>query len=136
MAFVRVAEARALAPGAALRVFVRGIEVGLFRVGDEFLALENACPHAGHPLSQGTLQGHVVTCSAHGWDFDLRTGFRPGDDDGFPIPRFPVKVEGESLFIDLEAPLPVVRVPRRPAGRGATSDRWCPDRCRLGRAGS
>ena len=30
MAFVRVAEARALAPGAALRVFVRGIEVGLF----------------------------------------------------------------------------------------------------------
>ena len=49
MAFVRVAEARALAPGAALRVFVRGIEVGLFRVGDEFFALENACPHAGHP---------------------------------------------------------------------------------------
>jgi nitrite reductase/ring-hydroxylating ferredoxin subunit len=121
MAFVRVGEARALAAGTALCVLVRGIEIGVFRVGDEFFALENACPHAGHPLSEGTVEGHVVTCSAHGWDFDLRTGFRPGEDDGFPIPRFRVKVEGGSLFIDLEAPLPVVRVPRRPSGRGATS---------------
>jgi nitrite reductase/ring-hydroxylating ferredoxin subunit len=123
MAFVRVAEASALTPGAVLCVLVRGIEVGLFRVGDEFFALENACPHAGHPLSRGTVQGHVVTCTAHGWDFDLRTGFRPGDDDGFPIPRFPVKVEGGGLFIDLEAPLPVVRGARPLAIRGARSDR-------------
>jgi nitrite reductase (NADH) small subunit len=94
----------------------------VFRVGDEFFALENACPHAGHPLSEGTLEGHVVTCSAHGFDFDVRTGFRPGDDDGFPIPRFPVKVERGNLFIDLEAPLSAVRVPGRRAGWGATSD--------------
>ena len=118
MAFVRVGEASALAPGAGLCVLVRGVEVGIFRVGDEFLALENACPHAGHRLSEGTVEGHVVTCTAHGWDFDLRTGFRPGDDDGFPIPRFPVRIEGGSLFIDLDAPLPVVRSPRR-GGQGA-----------------
>jgi nitrite reductase/ring-hydroxylating ferredoxin subunit len=120
MAFVRVGETCALSPGTGLCVLVRGIEIGIFRVGDEFFALENACPHAGHPLSEGTLEGYVVTCRAHGWDFDLRTGFRPGDDDGFPIPRFPVRVEGESLFIDLEAPLPVQRTPRRPKGPGAT----------------
>ena len=119
MAFVRVGEASALAPGAGLCVLVRGVEVGIFRVGDEYFALENACPHAGHPLSEGTVEGHVVTCTAHGWDFDLRTGFRPGDDDGFPIPRFPVRIEGGSLFIDLDAPLPVVRSPRHPGGRGA-----------------
>ncbi|HME72813.1 MAG TPA: Rieske 2Fe-2S domain-containing protein [Myxococcota bacterium] len=120
MAFVCVGEASALVPGAGLCVLLCGIEVGVFRVGDEFFALENACPHAGHPLSQGIVEGHVVTCIAHGWDFDLRTGFRPGDDDGFPIPRFPVKLEGGSLFIDLDAPLPVVRAPRRPGGRGGT----------------
>lgn len=120
MAFVRVGSARDLVPGAGLCVLVRGIEVGVFRVGNEFFALENACPHAGHPLSEGIVEGHVVTCTAHGWDFDLRTGFRPGDDDGFPIPRFPVKVEGGSLFIDLDAPLPLERATRRPGGRGAT----------------
>jgi len=120
MAFVRVGEASALSPGAGLCVVVRGVEVGIFRVGEELFALENSCPHAGHPLSEGTLDGSVVTCTAHGWDFDLRTGFRPGEPDGFPIPRFPVKVEGDGLFIDLDAPLPVVRVARSRGGREAT----------------
>jgi len=90
------------------------IEIGLFRVGDRIHAMENRCPHAGDPLSEGMLEGSVVVCRAHGWDFDVRTGFRPGNDDGFPIPCFAVQVVGDEVEVDLEQPLNLPRRGRRP----------------------
>lgn len=87
-----------------------GIEVGVFRVGEDVFALENRCPHAGDPLSEGVLEGAVVICRAHGWDFDVRTGHRPDNPDGFPIPCFPVRVEDGEVEIDIEEPL---NLPRR-----------------------
>jgi len=29
-------------------------------------AYEDSCPHAGVPLSEGTLSGRLITCSRHG----------------------------------------------------------------------
>ena len=37
-------------------------------------ALENACPHQGYPLSQGTLAGSTLTCCWHNFKFDVPTG--------------------------------------------------------------
>ena len=51
-----------------------GDEVAVFNVGGEYYAIENFCPHKGAPLSDGVLCGHVVECSLHGWQFDVRTG--------------------------------------------------------------
>ncbi len=90
--------------GRGLRVVVGTLQVGLFRVGDELHAMENACPHAGLPLSEGLLEGCVVTCTAHGWRFDVRSGFPPGDADGFPIPCFPVRVEDGEVYVDVDHP--------------------------------
>jgi nitrite reductase/ring-hydroxylating ferredoxin subunit len=86
------------------------VEIGLFRVGDHVYAMENTCPHAGDPLSEGVLEGCVVVCPAHGWDFDVRTGFKPGDPDGFPIPCFGVRVLAGEVWVDVED---VVNRPRR-----------------------
>lgn len=104
MGFERVARLADVPEGRGLCVRLRGIDVGLFRVDGEIHAMENRCPHAGFPLSEGRLRGAVVICSEHGWDFDVRTGFRPGNSDGFPIPCFPVRIEGEAVWIDLDAP--------------------------------
>lgn len=92
---------------------IAGIQVGLFRVGDEIFAMENVCPHAGLPLSAGTLEGCIVTCNAHGWSFDVRTGFAPGDDDGFPIPCFAVRVENGDVEVDIEQSTNLGRTARR-----------------------
>lgn len=102
MAFERVARLDEIPDGRGLCVTVGEVEVGLFRVGERVHAMENLCPHAGHPLSEGELTGSVVVCSAHGWDFDVSTGFKPGDPDGFPIPCFVVRVEGGSVWVDVE----------------------------------
>jgi nitrite reductase/ring-hydroxylating ferredoxin subunit len=97
---VRVARASDVPPGRALAITVHGVPVAIWRVGEEFFALEDRCPHAGYPLHAGELDGCVVRCPLHGWDFDLRTGFRPGETDGFPIPGFRVPREGDELLLD------------------------------------
>lgn len=85
-----------------LCVRIEGIDVGLFKVVDQIYAMENRCPHQGDPLSEGDLEGPVIVCAAHGWAFDVRTGFRPDDADGFPIPCFGVRVENGDVWVDLE----------------------------------
>lgn len=111
MAFQRVARIEDVPHGRGLCVAVDGIDVGLFRIAGEIHALENRCPHAGDPLSEGVLEGAIVTCRAHGWQFDIRTGFRPQDADGFPIPCFAVRIAAGNVEVDLEQPLN--RPPRR-----------------------
>ena len=104
MTYQKVAKVDDLPHGRGLCVQVDGIDVGLFRVGERIHAMENHCPHADDPLSEGTLEGAIVTCRAHGWQFDVRTGFRPEDADGFPIPRFKVRTVGTDIEIDLQSP--------------------------------
>jgi len=51
-----------------------GRHVLLARVGDIYYATDNRCPHAGGKLSEGRLEGTVVTCPKHGSQFDLKDG--------------------------------------------------------------
>ncbi len=67
-----------------------GISIGVFNIDGEFFAVKNVCPHLGAPLCQGTvhgtlrpspvfefrpdLQGRVLRCPWHGWEFDIVTG--------------------------------------------------------------
>ena len=104
MGFVHVARVSDIPTRRGLCVKIRGIDVGLFRVGDVVHAMENQCPHAGSPLSEGELDGFTIFCPAHGWDFDVRSGFRSEDAYGFPIPCFAVRVNEGSVEVDIDQP--------------------------------
>ena len=104
--------------GRGLRVEVDGVPVGLWRVEGEIYAMEDTCPHAGLPLTDGSLSGCVVTCEAHGWQFDLRTGFDPHHEDGFPVPCFAVEVAGGEVRVDLSQR---TNPPPKPRRLGRTS---------------
>ena len=83
------------------REFVAGGRiVALFHVGDEFLALDGICPHAGGPLAQGKLSGCIVTCPWHGWQFDVSTG-QHCLNSRLQHSSFPVTVEGTDVFVEL-----------------------------------
>lgn len=101
MSFRQVAKLDDIPKGRGLCVQIEGVDIGLFRVGADIHAMENACPHAGDPLSEGDLDGSVVVCPSHGWQFDVRTGFRPDDADGFPIPCFAVRITGDAVEVDI-----------------------------------
>jgi len=85
-----VAQAGEIAPGRRKLVSVGGTEIGLFNVGGNVRAYRNACPHAGGPVCAGRvsgtsmpsrvyeyiygMEGRILRCPWHGWEFDLKTG--------------------------------------------------------------
>jgi 3-phenylpropionate/trans-cinnamate dioxygenase ferredoxin component len=63
-----------LKPGTMKMANIKGHEILVARVGDSYFASDNRCPHLGGNLSQGKLEGTVVTCPRHGSQFDLSNG--------------------------------------------------------------
>jgi nitrite reductase/ring-hydroxylating ferredoxin subunit len=49
-------------------------EVALFHCEDGFYATQAECLHMGGPVGRGKLEGCVVACPWHGWQYDVRTG--------------------------------------------------------------
>ena len=63
-----------LAEGATRRVDVRGHSVLVYRERGHVYAMEDACAHAGGPLSEGEVRDGIVTCPWHGSQFRLTDG--------------------------------------------------------------
>ena len=55
-------------------VTVAGEEIAIFNLGEEFVAVDNRCPHQGGPLADGIVTGEKVVCPLHSWRVCLRTG--------------------------------------------------------------
>lgn len=60
--------------GTGRSVQVGARRIAVFRTGERFRALKDACPHAGVSLAQGYLHDDAVTCPAHAWAFSLDDG--------------------------------------------------------------
>ncbi len=74
MTFQPVLDADSLWDGEFASVDVGGRPVLLARIDGEVRAFPDACRHKGVRLSEGVLDGAVLTCRAHGWSYDLSTG--------------------------------------------------------------
>jgi nitrite reductase/ring-hydroxylating ferredoxin subunit len=72
--WTRTIELAELAEGETRAVDVEGRQVLLSRTDGGVAAIENACSHAGGPLSMGTVRDGVVTCPWHGSCFRLCDG--------------------------------------------------------------
>lgn len=68
------ADVSSLTPGSCRTIEIRGKKLALVRVGDEFHAVDDTCPHRGAALGAGFVDGHTLYCPLHGWGFDVRTG--------------------------------------------------------------
>jgi 3-phenylpropionate/trans-cinnamate dioxygenase ferredoxin subunit len=72
--FTEVFKIDELKSGTMKTVNVAGHQILLARVGDKFYAVDNLCSHMKGNLSQGKLEGTVVTCPLHGSQFDITNG--------------------------------------------------------------
>ena len=112
--WTRIAAVEDLPEGRVTTVSVdRGesvVQICLTHVDGSFSALDNACPHQGGPLGEGSIERNdqgecYLRCPWHGWDFDPVTGKPPGGfDDGVAI--YPVEVRDGQVFVGLEAEEP------------------------------
>lgn len=72
--WIDVISENALANGEHLVVDVDGIDVAIFRIDDQFYALEDICTHDGSEIASGKLDGDEIICPRHGARFCIRTG--------------------------------------------------------------
>ena len=98
--WVRISSKDSCPPGSARELVAEDRIVALFNVDGEFYALDGICPHQGGPLGKGLLDGCVVTCPWHGWQFDVRTG-QHQISASLQHPTLPVRVDGDDVWVDL-----------------------------------
>ena len=98
--FVTVARSEDVPPGSVRVVRAEGRELALARVGDEVYATQNDCIHLGGPLGDGWLEGHVLTCPWHGWEYDVRTGENEFDR-AIQLRTYEVRVEDGEVKVAL-----------------------------------
>ncbi|ELZ78019.1 ferredoxin subunit of nitrite reductase and ring-hydroxylating dioxygenase [Haloferax larsenii JCM 13917] len=80
-------------------VSVDGRAVALFDHEGTVRAVDNACPHMGFPLIEGTVDEGVLTCHWHHARFELECGdtFDPWADD---VLTYPVEVRDGTVYVD------------------------------------
>ena|SRR5262245_668520 len=96
--FVEATTLEQLAPGTSMVVHIADTDVALFNVEGEVYAINDTCVHAGSSLAAGKVQGKIVTCRAHGFRFDLTTGWVPGGE-GYGVASYPVRVEDGKILV-------------------------------------
>ena len=84
--------------GDLVGVEVDGAKIILVNVEGEVRAYRDRCPHQEWPLSDGDLDGDVLTCINHMWEFDAVTGrgINPDDTALFSVP---CRVEGDYICV-------------------------------------
>jgi 3-phenylpropionate/trans-cinnamate dioxygenase ferredoxin subunit len=95
-----LAKKSAIAPGSMVRVMVDGNAILLCNVGGELYAVADVCTHDGGALDAGELEGERVMCPRHGAYFDVTTGKALTLPAIFPLPTYPVRVDGDDVYID------------------------------------
>jgi 3-phenylpropionate/trans-cinnamate dioxygenase ferredoxin subunit len=68
-----IAEA-ALANGEHIVIDVDGTDVALFKLDNQFYALEDVCSHDGAEIASGEIEGDEIICPRHGARFCIKTG--------------------------------------------------------------
>ncbi len=97
---VRVASLQDLTPGTGKEVVAGGRVLALFLIDGRVSAIDGVCAHAGGPVAKGIVNGNVVTCPWHGWQYDVTTG-KHCLNDRICQEHFEVSVEGEDVFVEV-----------------------------------
>ena len=86
----------------ALRVELDGKPICIARSQGEVFAVSDICSHADVSLSEGDVEDGTVECWLHGSTFDLATGQPLSLPATRPVPVYPVKIDGDDVYVAVE----------------------------------
>jgi len=122
MPTIRVSKVSEIEDGGKIVIEADGEQIGIFRIGDEFYAWKNRCPHQGGPICQGRIFKKVIevldadlksrgrdyyeesthiVCPWHGLEFDIRTGQFAGASDVkiMALEGYPTQVQDGDVYV-------------------------------------
>lgn len=87
-------------PGTAIAVQVGRRTIAVFRVGDDFFAVNNTCPHKGASLCDGeiVIEEKIVRCPWHHWNWQLEDG-KLQSDRRQGLRTYEVAVDGDEVIV-------------------------------------
>ncbi len=113
--FIPVATTPEFPDGTLRKVMAGDTGILLARVNGQFYATGLLCPHLGADLSEGTLNGTILTCPMHNSQFDLRDGrvvrwtdltgvvlnYAKRSNPPRPLPCYPVRIDEETVLVQI-----------------------------------
>ena len=69
--------------GKMIKISIDGRDIMVANIDGDYCATDDSCTHSGSSLSEGKLNGCVITCGWHAAEFDCKTG---------KLVKFPVKI--------------------------------------------
>lgn len=102
MAWTFAAPAASLTDGGVLGVDCLGRRLALYRLGGEYFATSDLCPHQGAVLSSGCVVQGYIECPVHHALFDIRSGAADGAVTTRALRTFPTRVEHDEIHVDLD----------------------------------
>jgi nitrite reductase/ring-hydroxylating ferredoxin subunit len=98
---VRVASSEEIPPRSAKLVEVEGKRMAVFNVDGRFHAIDDTCPHRGGLLSEGELEGEVVTCPWLRSTFNVTTGAVLSAPARDGVSHYSVRDSGGELSVEV-----------------------------------
>jgi nitrite reductase/ring-hydroxylating ferredoxin subunit len=97
--FVKIADTQDIPSGGMKLVDVNGQRVAVANVGGSFYAFSDECTHDGGPLSEGDLEGEIVTCPWHFSRFNVTTGEIVESPAEEVVLTYELKVEDGAVYV-------------------------------------
>lgn len=75
--------------------------IAIYRIDDVFYATDDICTHEFASLSEGFIDGDCIECPLHSGTFHIPTGKAMTTPVTEDLRTYPVKVEGDDIFINV-----------------------------------
>ena len=98
--FLNAAKVSELKPGSAKVIEAGGKTIALCHAEGKFYALDNTCLHRGGPVGEGFIDGELITCPWHGWQYDVKTG-QSTMNPGAKLACYETRIEGDDILVEV-----------------------------------
>lgn len=100
--FRTVARVEDVPEGELVSLEIDGVKIVLANQAGEVFALRDQCTHEDFPLSDGELEGGMITCLLHGARFELKTGAVRALPAVRPVQVFESRIENGEIQVSLD----------------------------------